>query len=798
MDQHTLEVLEFAKIIESVAGFCLTPMGQEVMRACQPDRRFRHIKRNLDETAEMIAVLAEEGDFPLGRVADIRPAILRTSIEGNFLEPKEFLAVADFLSMCQALMKFSKISREKYPLLEEHLSRLVSGFDLVKRIRAAIDEDGEVRDNASPELRRLRGEKRAVRDSIIDRLKTILAKKNPDPAWQEDIITLRNDRYVIPVRAGDLTPRDGVIQDRSSTGQTLFIEPFRVIELNNRLRQVLIEERLEIERILRSLTRFLHSEAAEIAENVRVVGILDNLRARARWAQSTRSCVPDLIDQPQFSIAGGRHPLLVLQTAAVGDDGNDTVVPITVRLGESFIALVVTGPNTGGKTVCLKMVGLLALMAQAGFPLPVGDGTVMGVFDSVFADIGDEQSIESSLSTFSSHVRQIRRAVEGANERSLVLLDELGAGTDPKEGAALGEAIITNLVEKGARVMCTTHYTALKTLSQNDSRIENAAVEFDKETLKPTFRLNLGIPGASYAIDIARRLGMPVHITERANQLLGAQELNLNELLADLEDTLRKVREQEKELAARQSIAEELECLLKDRSEKLTQAEKESKSKALAEAEKIITETKREMERLVREIRESQAERELVRKTQHVLKEKVHETQRQLAALKSPPSPAFPETQTPIEKGDRVWIEAFRKEGLVVDLFPDQQKIKLRIGNLLYTIDEVHCRHMDPAAPKPKEVQPPGIRLAVTTDTASELSLRGMTAEDALMALDKYLDDAMLAGWEEVHVIHGKGEGILRRVVQDMLTSDRRVISHRIADWNEGGLGVTIARLQKE
>jgi len=798
MDHHTREVLEFDKVVESVAGLCLTPMGQEVVRASRPDSNFRRIKRSLDEAAEMIAVLAAESDFPLGRVTDIRPSILKTSVEGNFLEPKEFLAVADFLVMGQGLLKFSKVSREKYPLIEEHLSRLTSGFELVKHIRAAIDEDGELRDNASPELRRLRGEKRAVRDSIIDRLRTILAKKNPDPAWQEDIITLRNDRYVIPVRAGDLSPRDGVIQDRSSTGQTLFIEPFRVIELNNRLRQVLIEERQEIERILRSLTRLLHGQAAEVSENVRVVGILDALHARAQWARITRARVPGLIDQPQFSIAAGRHPLLVLQAVGAGDDGSDAVVPITIRLGESFTALVITGPNTGGKTVCLKMVGLLALMTQAGFPIPTGDGTVMGIFESVFADIGDEQSIESSLSTFSSHVRQIRHAVDQADDRSLVLLDELGAGTDPKEGAALGEAIIATLVERGARVMCTTHYTALKTLSQNNPLIENAAVEFDKETLKPTFRLNLGIPGASYAIDIARRLGMPAQITERANRLLGAQELNLSQLLAELEDTLRRVREQEQDLARRQRVTEELDRLLQDRSEKLAQAEKESKTTALAEAEKIIADTKREMERLVREIRESQAEKEIVKRTHHLLREKAHQTRTQLEALKAPPGPPTEESGAPIEKGDWVWIEAFRKEGLVVDVFPDQQRIKLRIGNLLYTIDEVHCRRIDQAAAKPRAAQLSGIRFAVTTDTPSEISLRGMMAEDALIALDKYLDDAMLAGWEEVRIIHGKGEGILRRAVQDMLGGDPRVVSHRLADWNEGGLGATIARLRKE
>jgi len=797
MNRHTLEILEFDKIIESMAGRCLTAMGREVTLTRRPDNEFQRIRKSLAEVKEMIDVLTEEGDFPLGRAPDIRPAILKTSLEGIFLEPKELLAIAEFLEMVQGLMKFSKVSVEKYSLLEEHLGRLTSGFALVKRIHTTIDEDGEVRDNASPELRKLRGEKRAVRDSIVSRLEKIIAKKNPDPAWQEDIITLRNDRFVIPVRAGDLSPRDGVIQDRSSTGQTLFIEPFKVIELNNRLRQVLIEERREVERILRSVTRMVRNETESLTENVRVVGILDSLYARALWARATRSRIAELVDRPQFSIQNGRHPLLVLQAIEAGADQENRVIPITVRLGESFIALVVTGPNTGGKTVSLKTVGLLTLMTQAGLPIPAGDGTVMGTFASVFADIGDEQSIESSLSTFSSHVRQIRHAVEKAERRSLVLLDELGAGTDPREGAALGEAIITSLIEKGARVMCTTHYTALKALSQNNPQIENAAVEFDKETLNPTYRLHLGIPGASYAIDIARRLGMPEKITQKADALLGEQELNLTRLLSELEESLRNARRQEEELAHRRHATEELERQLKDRMATLRQAEKEFKSKALVESEKIILATKREMERLVKEIRETQADRELVKKAHHQLAQKVKEVRGKIEEFKEPSPPPPRVASGPIEKGDRVWVELFRKEGEVIDLFPDKQTVKLRLGNLLYTIDEAHCRKIEAAEPPPREVRPAPIRYEVTSDVGPEISLRGMTAEDALEALDKYLDEALMAGWEEVRIVHGKGEGILRRAVGEMLKSDKRILSQRMGEWNEGDLGVTIARLQK-
>ncbi len=797
MDRHTLEILEFDKVIESVAGACLTVMGREVILSLKPQTEYEQVIRPLNEVREMIGVLAAEGDFPLGRVPDIRPAILRTTLEGVFLEPKELLAIAEFLEMCRGLMGFSKISAEKYALLEEYLSRLVSGYDLVKRIRTAIDEDGEVRDNASKELHRLRGEKRAVRDSIISRLQKILAKKDPDPAWQEDIITLRNDRFVIPVRTSDLSPRDGVIQDRSSTGQTLFVEPFKVIELNNRLRQVLIEERQEVERILRSITRMVRNEADRLAENVRVVGILDSLYARARWAARTASRVVELTGRPQLSIINGRHPLLVIKALASAPEEREEVVPITVKLGQTFIALVVTGPNTGGKTVALKTVGLLLLMTQAGLPIPVGDGTIIGVFGSVFADIGDEQSIESSLSTFSSHVRQISHAVKEADERSLVLLDELGAGTDPREGAALGEAIIANLIEKDARVMCTTHYTALKALSQNNPQIENAAVEFDKGTLQPTYRLRLGVPGASYAIDIARQLGMPEAITEKAAGLLGDQELNLTLLLSDLEETLGRARKQEEELSGRLRATAELEKLLRDRKATLRETEKEFKSRALAESEKIVAETKREIEQLVKEIRETQAGKDAVKKTHQYLAKKARETRKKIEELKEPPPPPLQTTAGPLIKGDRVWVEPLKKEGEVVDIFSNQGKIKLRLGNLLYTIDEDSCRKIEDSTPKKQEIKPAPVSYDVTSDVGPEVSLRGLSGEDAREALDRYLDEALLTGWEEVRIVHGKGAGVLRQVVVDMLKNDKRVTSHRMGEWNEGDLGVTIARLKK-
>lgn len=794
-NRHTLTVLEFDKIVEATAGFCLTPMGGERIRTRQPSSDRDWLDARCDELREMMRLVMIAG-FPMQRVPDIRPHIEKSALEGVFLDPPELLQVGDFLSGVDALLGFAKSSKETAPRLEEYLESLSGVYPLRLAISKAITAEGEVSDSASPELSKIRREKRGARDAVVARLEKILAQRKTDPSRMDDLITLRNDRFVIPVREGDPSASEGIIQDRSSSGATLFVEPMGVVEFNNRLQRLGLEEAREVRRILLSLTELIRENRDPLLDDVDSIGALDAIHALARFGLHVDGLVPERAESPSVTLRDARHPLLVLRRARLPKEERTPIIPMSVAIGDKHTAIIVTGPNTGGKTVSLKTVGLLTLMAQAGWPLPCKDGTSVGVFEHVIADIGDEQSIESSLSTFSSHLMRINDALARSNDRTLVLLDELGAGTDPKEGAALGEAIISELTDRGTRLVVTTHHSALKTLSQHDPRIENASLVFDVKTLSPTYQFRVGLPGASYAIDIAKRLGVSQKVIDQALTLVDAQERDLTHLLNELDERLESIRVQQDELEQKRKSADSLEALFKSRVESLEKSASERKSEALAEAERIVETTRRDMEKLVREIRESQAEKERVKESHHVIAERLDEIREQKRELA--PVEKEPEVLTgPIEAGDKVWVEAFKKEGEVVDIDAQRGKLKIRIGQFLYTLDRSAVTKVKGQTSEPPKLVPK-VRIHTTTETGPELQLLGESAEDALVLLDRYLDDAMLAGWQEVRIVHGKGAGILRRAVTEFLAHDKRVESKRLGQWNEGADGVTIAKLRVE
>lgn len=791
---HTLSVLEFDRIVDATAGFCLTPMGGERIRRRQPSADPDWVDARFAELREMMT-LAATGGFPLHRLPDIRPHLEKSALDGAFLDPPELLQIGEFLQGVDALLAFARTSRESAPRLEEYLESLSAIYPLRQAISRSITPEGEVADSASPELAKIRREKRGARDAVVGRLERILAQRKTDPSRMDDLVTLRNDRFVIPVREGDPAAGEGIIQDRSSSGATLYVEPMAVVELNNRLQRLGLEEAREVRRILLVLTEQVRDNRDPLADDVDSIGALDAVHALARFGMHIDGIVPQRVATASITLRLARHPLLVLKAARLPKSERAPVVPMSLAIGDQHTAIIVTGPNTGGKTVALKTVGLLTLMAQAGWPLPVADGTAIGLFDHVIADIGDEQSIESSLSTFSSHLMRINDALARANGRTLVLLDELGAGTDPKEGAALGEAIIGELTERGTRLVVTTHHSALKTLSQHDPRIENASLVFDVKTLSPTYQFRVGLPGASYAIDIARRLGVSQTVIDRAMSLVDAQERDLTSLLNELDERLETLRTQQEDLEQKQRAAASLEELYKARVATLEKSASERKQEALAEAERIVEGTRREMENLVREIRETQAEKDKVKQSHHTITarlEDIRERKRELS-----PTPAAPEKlEGPLAVGDKVWIEAFRKEGEVIDLDTARGKVKVRIGDFLYALDRSAVSRVKGTATAEPAKPVTRIRVQSTTEIGPELSLRGETAEDALILLDRYLDDAILAGWQEVRIVHGKGEGILRRAVTEFLAKDKRVESRRLGEWNEGADGVTIARLK--
>lgn len=798
---HTLSTLEFDKIVRVITGLCLTPMGSEVSSERRPTADIAALDRWREEAAEMLTVLRSGGGFPILRVPDIRPHIEHSSLEGSFLDPPAFLQTGEFLGAVDGLLKFSKVSAEAFPRLEAHLEGLSAVYQLRIAIERAITPEGEVHDQASPELARIRREKRGARDAVVTRLERILRHRNTDPARMDDLITLRNDRFVIPMREGDPAANDGVIQDRSSSGATLFVEPMNVVELNNRLRRLALEESREVERILREITDLVREHRQALIDDVAIYGALDAIHAVAQFGVQTDGVIPTRSDSAELDLVEARHPLLVLKAREQRRTPGSTpitVVPMTASLGDSTTTIMVTGPNTGGKTVALKTIGLLTLMAQAGWPIPARETSKAGIFQRVIADIGDEQSIESSLSTFSSHLARIRTALEEADDRTLVLLDELGAGTDPKEGSALGEAIVGDLTARGARLVVTTHHTALKTLAQHNPRIQNAAVLFDPKTLSPTYEFRVGLPGASYAIDIARRLGLPKDVTDHADSLVDQQEKDLSQLLLELDERLAAVRQKQEELENSTRAAAALEDLFRARLSKLEQLEKEKKSEALAQAEAIVRNTRQEMERLVREIRETQAESRRIKESHKVISQKIESIQKEKREVQPPPPPK--RVAGPVNVGDKVWIESFRREGEVLTVDESRDQVRVRIGDFLYTMDLSAVEPLaaaDTPSPSQKKVASGGY-IEQSSEVAPEVSLRGLSAEDALEMLDRYLDEAILAGWEEVRIVHGKGEGVLRRAVGEFLARDKRVTEKRLGHWNEGGDGVTLAKLRHD
>ncbi len=786
IDQHTAETLEFPKVIAKIAGECLTPYGRAEVESFTPLCDVRSIVSRQDEIAQMKDIINFGLAFPLYRLEDCREILDKVQIEGVFLDPHEIRVVLELIEISISLHRYDQDNHEKFPAIAEHLKNIRSFPELKKQIVRSIDEDGSIKDSASPQLRRLRAELHDCRRRIITKLENILSHQRKQAGWQDDVITQRNDRYVIPVIAGQYKANQGILHDRSQSGATFYVEPNETVELNNRVNLLKQEERAEIVRILQALTADIAQEVEALRENVRLIGRLDAVHAAAGFARDTNSNRPVVESNDGFEIVNARHPLLILQLGGV-----EKVVPMSLRLDKHRRAVIITGPNTGGKTIGLKTVGLAVLMAQTGLLIPADETSRIGVFKQVFADIGDEQSIEMSLSTFSSHIRNIAQAVASASTDTLVLLDEIGVGTDPKEGSALAEAIILDLVEKGAQLVTTTHYSQLKTLALDYSEIENASLEFNRETLAPTYRLQMGIPGASYAVEIAGRLGIPTSICERASKVLGSGERSLAELIASLEKELHQVREDRIALTERLAKAETLEKHYREELDKFEREIDESRREALGETDHLLEDSRKQIERLVAEIRRTQADKQKIKEVHHYLQDAQEKAKR--IRRKHRRHPAEPVDSTSFEKGDPVRIISLNREGEIDEVI-GTDKARVRVG-AVNTV--VKLRDLEKLARKSKSLlRPSGGAIPDTGEMSPEIHLRGMTSEEAIEALDQFLDRAVIAGIRQVYVVHGKGTGALRRTLTDYLKKHPEVDSLRLGNWNEGGSGVTIVKLK--
>ncbi|MFQ5606496.1 MAG: endonuclease MutS2 [Candidatus Zixiibacteriota bacterium] len=783
--EKTLESLENSKILEALCGCSRTPYGAERTLALRPGCDVDQIRRGLCEASQLKDLLQFDDPFPLGRVADVRPLLDKAAIEGARLKPEDFVPIRETLTLVARLKAYKKGERENFPELAEYLERFGSFAEFKKEIDNAIDSSGEIRENASPLLRRISAEINDSRRRLIKKLEDTLSKRARTQGWQDDVITQRNGRYVIPIPASAYRSADGMVVDESQSGATFFVEPPFAVEGNNAISLALQKRRREIERILAELTATLRRVCPGLGDSLELIGVIDSLHSIATFSIKINASAPQISAEPGIDLISAFHPLLLYYT-----DDVSSIVPLDLALGAERLAILITGPNTGGKTVALKTVGLLALMAASGLLIPADPKSVVGVFDHIHADIGDEQSIELSLSTYSSHITKVIHAVRHAGPKSLLLFDEIGAGTDPAEGAALAEALILYIVGCGARLIVTTHYSQLKTLPLSHTELENASLEFDRESLRPTYRLQMGVPGSSYAIEIAERLGMPREIVDSATGELGSEERSLAGLISTMEEQLRQLRADSASLGEKLASSEVLERRYRARLEELERGVEEQKNTALSETEELVKNTRAELERIVREVRESQASKKTVQDAHLTIKA-------QSAALNEMKAPRSVERSTApedIRPGDFVWINPLKVDGEVAELVGDD-RLKVRVGNMLNLVNrsEVTRANLPPGQTSPRR-DPAGVR--DETAPMSEIHLRGLTVEEAKEKLDKFLDSAILSGLGQVYVIHGKGTGTLRKALTAYLKEHPAVRDLRLGDWNQGGAGVTVVTLK--
>lgn len=786
MNKRILETLEFSQVKQKIAQYLVTAQGKEELRDLTPVTDSQVIEAWLAETEDGIKAQRLRGGIPVPKIENIRPHMKRIEI-GADLNGVELAQVSRVLSTTSEVKRFIDDLEEfeiEFSRLYTWAEQLTTLPELSRRLKEAIDEDGRVTDEASPELRIIRNNIRRSEQSIRESLDGIVRGNNAR-YLSDAIVTMRNERYVIPVKQEHRGVFGGVVHDQSSSGQTLFIEPRQIVELNNRLRQHQIAERNEITRILSELSAELVPYRKDIIHNAYVIGKFDFMNGKARFAKEVKAIVPAISEENHIVFNQARHPLI----------DQEKVVANDIMIGEEYQAVVITGPNTGGKTITLKTLGLLQLMGQSGLPLPVNEESQMGIFNEIFADIGDEQSIEQSLSTFSSHMTNIVSILDKVDQDSLVLFDELGAGTDPQEGAALAIAILDEIGAKSAYVMATTHYPELKVYGYNRTNTVNASMEFDVDTLSPTYRLLIGVPGRSNAFEISKRLGLRNHVIEAAKQIMDGESQDLNDMIADLENR-RKMAETEY-LEVRQYVdeAQKLHQELQDAYSYFYEEREKELAKARKKANEIVEEAKDESEKVISDIRKMQLMGGQSRVKEHELidaKSRLSDlTQEEEKLTKNKVLKKAKEAKK-LKAGDEVLVTSYGQRGeLIRQLSNGQWEVQL--GILKMKVDEEDIQSV---APTKEPVQRVVNTVRSSDHVSNQLDLRGKRFEEALSEVDQYLDAAILANYPQVTIVHGKGTGALRQGIIEYLKNHRSVKSYEFAPNNQGGNGATIVKFK--
>lgn len=785
LNDRTLRVLEYEKMKEQLQAHAGSTLAKERIEQLQPYRELAEAKEAQNFTAEAAKVIRLRGQAPLGGIRQIHAHVRRAQI-GGMLNAGELTEVSDTLYAGRRIRSFILDMTEEtvdLPLLEGLVRQIVALPEIEKQIRDCIDENGAVLDSASSALRGLRQQMRSLESSVRSKLEQYTRSPDQQKRLSDSIVTIRNDRYVLPVKQEYRSSFGGIVHDQSSTGATLFIEPQAVVSMNNELREARLKEQREIERILQELSSYIAEDGEEILVNMNTLTELDFTFAKAYYARDQKAVQPVLNNEGRFRFMEARHPLI----------DPEEMVPLDLELGEEFGTLVITGPNTGGKTVTLKTAGLLTLMAQSGLFVLAEEEAEAAVFSKVFADIGDEQSIEQSLSTFSSHMTNIVDIVKQVDNESFVLFDEIGAGTDPEEGSALAVSILDYVQDAGGRLIATTHYSELKGYAYNREGVMNASVEFDVETLRPTYRLLVGVPGRSNAFAISRQIGLPDSIISNAEKEMSTDTKQVETMIASLDEQRKETEsawQEADELRQEASrLWQELNTawneVLQKRDQIIANAEGKAKSevdKAKAQAEEIIAELK-EMQKEGAEIKEHrliEARRQMEQAAPAMTKKQKQVKQKA-------------QKERTFEVGDEVKVLRFGQRGHIVEKVNDKEfQVQLGIMKMTAKPEEMEKLKSEPVK-EPK-------RQTATTSTAApakpELDLRGERYEDAVQRLEKYLDEVVLAGYREVHIIHGKGTGALRKGVKEYLKNHPSVKSTRDGGMNEGGIGNTVAELK--
>ena len=790
MFEKSLRMLEFEKIIQKLEKFAVTDLGKKKCEELRPVSELNQVKKMLSETSEASSLILKFGNAPVRKVIDY--SILANKIRiGGVLSAGELLQTATLLKTMRELKQYFEVdeAEEQYPILNDYFEALYTNLNVEKEIERCIQGEEEIDDRASTELYQIR---RHIADSesrIKDRLNDLI-HGNSAKYLQEPIITIRNDRYVIPVKAEYKGEVKGFIHDSSASGSTIFIEPSSVFTINNEIKELKIKEQQEIQRILALLTQMVDPISEDIEDSITHLANIDFAYAKANLALSMNAFEPHMSDNHVIHLKKAKHPLI----------DENVVVPIDVMIGKDFQTLVITGPNTGGKTVTLKTVGLLTLMAESGLHIPALESSELSVFENIYADIGDEQSIEQSLSTFSSHMKNVIAITNQVTSDDLVLMDELGSGTDPVEGAAIAMSVLEYLKEKKCLTLATTHYSELKTYAISEEGVENASCEFDVETLRPTYRLLIGVPGKSNAFAISKKLGLSEDILERANTFLSTESIKFEEILGDMEHDRMKAREQKENatkmlndaILEKEKIEKEVKKLEDKKEDILLKARKEARD-LLRDAEEEANEIIKELNQLKKNAKGKNVGKS-AEEARNKLKQSISSVQKDLVKPKKEVTNAIAKNE--IKQGMKAYLPSLDQEVVIISLPDKKDNVMVQAGIMKLS---THISQLEKLEKASEEKVPAKVKSMVKSkalNISTEIMLLGKTVDEAVSELEKYLDDAYLAGIKQVRVVHGKGSGALRRGVTEYLRTNPHVSSFRLGMYGEGDSGVTIVELE--